>query len=81
MNDDTFRTELKEAGTHLKAAMRATLVAVRGVMDAAIDALGNENDGSTAPSGGPGATAGAEPEGTVTSAEAGPAPPASDTAG
>ena len=41
MRDD-LKTDLNDARHHMKAALRSTLVAVRGAMDAAIDKLDDD---------------------------------------
>ena len=45
MRDD-LKNDLNDARRHMKAALRSTVVAVRGGMDAAIDALDGDADAS-----------------------------------
>lgn len=52
MRDD-LKGDLNDARHHMKAALRSTLVAVRGAMDAAIDALDGDADASKTPASGP----------------------------
>lgn len=52
MRED-LKNDLNDARHHMKAALRSTLVAVRGAMDAAIDALDGDADASKPPAGGP----------------------------
>ncbi len=63
--NETLRSDLSEAKGHAKEAARATLLAMRGALDFAIDKLSQQGD---APEGEPAATgaskpAASEPEG------------------
>lgn len=42
MPDNTMRDDLKEAGEHVKDALRASLLAARKAIDVALEKLGDE---------------------------------------
>ena len=42
MSDNTMKDDLKDAGDHVKEALRASLIAARKAIDLAIDKLGDD---------------------------------------